>query len=126
MRFFELLIRPIKLIAEKLEDSYTGSLGIMAHTLTVVGILALVSSPLIVYMTLLSLRLQVPYSYISITLWFGFIAIVLVGDGYIIYAQEKKYLEDICNGFKWDIEEYSKEYLELLEKQRAKRKNMKK
>ena len=85
-----------------------------------------VSSPFLIYTTLITLQLQPPYCYISLSLWVGFMAFILLCEVYVGYNQAKRLVESLSKDFTWDLEKYSKEYFEIIEAQRDKAKLKKK
>jgi len=126
MKFMEWLFKPFNRIASELEEHYAGSLRGIPQFLSVTGIFIVISSPVIVYTTLLMLQLQPPYCYISFALWVAFIGFIILCEIYVSYAQGKRLIESFSKEFKWDVEKYTKEYFELIDKQHVKGKRKRK
>jgi len=122
----ELFFKPLNYIANKLEENYTGRFRGISQSLFVIGLLFIVSSPMIIYTSLLMLQLPLPYSYISFSLWIGFMAFILLCEIYVGYTQGKRIVENLSRDFIWDIEKYSEEYLKMLKKVAAKQKKRRK
>jgi hypothetical protein len=120
MKLMETLFRPFRWVSSTLEEHYTGRLRGLVQAIFMIGVVIVIASPIIVYAGLLSLQLQPPYSYISFCLWFTFIGFILLGGVYVSYSQAERFIESLSKDFKWDIEKYSQEYLELLKRQNAK------
>jgi len=116
MKLMELFFKPLNYVANKLEENYTGRFRGISQSLFVIGLIFIVSSPIIVYTSLLMLQLPQPYSYISFSLWVGFMAFILLCEIYVGYTQGKRIIENLSKDFVWDIEKYSEEYFKMLEK----------
>ncbi len=85
------------------------------------GFLILVTSPFLLYTALLAWQLQPPYCYISLSIWIAFFGFILLCEIYVGYRQAKRLAESLSKDFTWDLEKYSKEYLEIVEAQRSKK-----
>lgn len=122
MKFMELIFKPLTYIANKLENQYVGSLRGIAQSLFVVGLLLTITSPLIVYTSLLMLQHPPPYCYIIFGLWLIFIGFILLCEVYVGYTQCKRIIESFSKDFEWNVEKIADEYLNLLKKQDIKKK----
>lgn len=122
----EYFFKPFNYIASKIEEHYAGRIRGIPQFLFVTGLLLVIGSPVIVYTSLLMLQLQPPYCYISFALWIGFIGFIGLCEIYISYSQGKRVIDSLSKDFKWDVEKYSKEYFEMVDKQQNKRKKKQK
>ena len=126
IKLVEWFFKPFNWVANKLEEHFTGRLGGIPQSLFVAGLLIVISSPVLVYTALLMLQLQSPYCYISFALWLGFIGFIILCEIYVSYAQGKRLIESLSKEFKWDVEKYTKEYFELIDRQHVKGKRKRK
>jgi hypothetical protein len=123
MKAMEAFFRPLVWIATKIEGQYTGRLRGVSQAIFLTGFLILVTSPFLFYTALLTWQLQPPYCYFSFSLWIATFVFVLFCEIYVGYRQAKRLVESLSKDFTWDLEKYSREYLEIIETQRAKKKS---
>jgi hypothetical protein len=126
LRLMETFFKPINWIAAKLEEHYPDRLAGIPQVLFLLGFLIIVSSPFLIYVALLTLQLQPPLCYISFSAWIAFMGFIFSAEVFVSYAEAKRLIQSLSRDFKWDIEKYSKEYFELLERQQIKSKKRRK
>lgn len=122
----EKFFKPLNWVADRLEGQYTGRFRGLAQAMFLSGLLIVATSPFLIYVTLLSLQLPSPYCYIGFSAWIGFMFFILLCEVYVLYVQAKRMIASFSKEFNWDLEKYSAEYFEIIEKQRAKSREKKK
>ena len=122
MEFVGKIIKPFSWAAEKLENSYGGPFRGIPQAIFVLGMAIIILSPWAVYLTLIMLQLRSPYCYLAMAAWIGYIGFIGLVGLYLDYAHGKDVLKSLSREFKWDIDKYMGEYLELSRKQRSKSK----
>lgn len=125
MELVGIIIKPFSWVAQKLENSYSGPLRGLPQAFFVLGMAIIIFSPALVYAMLILLQLQSPFCYLAVAAWVGYIGFIGLVGLYLDYAHGKDMLKSLSKDFKWDIDEYLGEYLDLSEKQRSKRKKEK-
>ncbi|UCE95465.1 MAG: hypothetical protein JSV51_06985 [Candidatus Bathyarchaeota archaeon] len=116
-----IVVKCFSWVARKLEDHYDGRLAGLPQTVFALGVTFTAFSPFVIYTILLALRLTPPYSYIGFALWIAFVGAIMTGAAYMDYTRGQATMDSLSKDFTWDIEQYTKDYMDLLENKQTKR-----
>lgn len=122
IKIMDILAKYLGIIVSKIEDQYDRKFKYIAQTILVIGLALIIFSPVIVYLTLISLQLQPPYCYIGFASWFAYIVLIILTGLYVEYGRLRDLTKSLIKENRIEIAACLEEYLKLLARREKRKK----